>query len=135
MMLPIQNHKKNNILNVRVSDVFLDSLNRVIKIMKEEFNEEITASEALRRLASYSFTLVFEDYKVSDFLRTLSHFYIYRCEGCGWSKITNETIKFCPECGSNKIERERIFTPDAKLMELTRNISLTKVIEAIEKIS
>lgn len=127
-----KNRKKNNIINIRVSDDFLDNINEVIEIMEKEFNETVTVSEVIRRLAVYAFVLIFKRFSASDFLRTLSQLYTYKCNNCGWRCITNEFIKVCPKCGS-KVERERFFIPDNRLLEITKDIPLTKIIEIMEK--
>jgi len=132
-MMPLTNtnHKKNNVLHVRVSDEFLENMNKVLDIMKNKFGEDITASEAVRRLATYSFVLIFRGFTAKDILRVLSRMHVFTCEKCNYIVVSLNIKEICPVCG-NEMDKKPLFTPTNDLLKLADNIPLTRIIEILE---
>ena len=126
-----QNNKKNNVFHVRVSDDFFNGINDVIEIMKKDFGEEITPSEAVRRLATYSIILIAKKYTMADVIKKLSEFNIYECPSCGRIKVSANP-ETCPVCNVKMVAKSKVFTPTNEMLEILDRIRLTKIIEMLE---
>ena len=95
-MIPAREKLKNT-LHIRVSDSFLQNIEIVKQILIEKYGEKgITPSDVIRRLATWSFILMYGGYSLYDLIKLLETNTFIKCR-CGYTGFSKD--ERCPKCG------------------------------------